>query len=82
MSSKPKRFIENTYDLSSINIKDYRSLILKQIEKLELEFDSKNPPKANKAINSLGKEENDISFYIGDNIYFIIKIRNILKNLL
>ena len=71
MKSNPKRFIENIYDLNGINIKDYRSLILKQIEKLELEFDSKNPPKTNKVINSLGKEENDITFYTGTggNIY-------------
>ena len=71
MRRKNKRYIENTYDLKSIDINNYKFLILKEIEKKEKLFDLKYPPTANKSIDSLGKEEIDSSFYTGTggNIY-------------
>ena len=88
MRRKNKRYIENTYDLKSIDINNYKYLILKEIEKKEKLFDLKYPPTTNKSIDSLGKEEIDSSFYTGTggNIYlywrqylFYKKSQNYLK---
>ena len=39
MRRKNKRYIDNTYDLKSIDINNYKFLILKEIEKKEKLFD-------------------------------------------
>ena len=69
--SKSIRYIENKYNLNNIDVKNIYNKILKQIEIKEKLFDSKYPPNINKSIDSLGKKENDTSFYTGTggNIY-------------
>ena len=71
MRRKNKRYIENTYDLKSIDINNYKYLILKEIEKKEKLFDLKYPPTTNKRIDSLGKQKVNATFYTGTggNIY-------------
>ena len=71
MKRKIKRYIENNYDLKTIDINTYKLLILKEIEKKEKEFEFKCPPTINKRVDSLGKFEVDPSFYTGTggNIY-------------
>ena len=70
METNIKRYIKNSYDLNKIKINNTKDII-KEIEKKEAMFDSKYPPTTNKRIDSLGKQEYDISFYTGTggNIY-------------
>ena len=71
MPKKVKRFIVNKYDLGSININNYKDLILDKIKEKEQLFDSKCPPTLNKSIDSLGEKIINTSFYdgTGGNIY-------------
>ena len=71
MSRKVKRFIENKYDLQSINVDKYKNLILEKIKEKEKLFDLKCPPTLKKRIDSLGKNKTSTSFYTGTggNIY-------------
>ena len=65
------RYIENKYDLNSIDINNCKYEILKQIKIKEKLLESKFPPNIDKRIDSLGKQMYDTSFYTGTggNIY-------------
>ena len=69
------RFINNKYDINSIDINKSKKEIVKQIEICEKNSLEKYPPTMSKSIDSLGKRKTKTSFYTGTggNIYIYWK---------
>lgn len=73
--NKIHRFIENKYDLKSIDINNSIKDISKQIEICEKNATINYPPNMKKSIDSLGKKKTKTTFYTGTggNIYIYWK---------
>ena len=75
MKKKILRFIENKYDLKSIDISNSIKQINRQIEICEKNATINYPPNMKKSIDSLGKKKTKTTFYTGTggNIYIYWK---------